>query len=1045
MNLPRLSIRRHALTYMLNGVLVLFGIIAYQRIGVDRFPQIEYPVLSVTTTLPGGNPEVVDSSITNVIETSVNSVPGIDYIQSNSSPGVSTVAITFQLNKNVDVAFNEIQAKVNQILNQLPKDADPPIVAKVEVGAAPVMWLALQGDRTLQQLNQYARNVIKKRLETIDGVGEVRLGGERQRTIRVNLDLQKMAAFKVTAGDVRAAFAVEHLQVPGGFLVDRTTETLVKLDLEFHSPEALGEMILRYAEGAPVRLRDVAAVEDGLTDFRQVARFQGEPAVGIGIVKVSNANTVAIVKAVRQRLEEEILPQLPPGVTLRVAVDDAELIEQIVAALRDHLIEGTILAGLVVWLFLRSFRSTLIVATAIPVSLLGAVALMFALGYTFNNLTLLGLLLLIGVVVDDAIVVLENVYRHREEIDSDPVSAAMNGTDQVAFAVVAASLTLVSIFGSVIFLGGIIGRFFESFAVVVAGGVLVSLFVSLTLTPMLCARHLKVGTGQGRVVRALERFFQGMERFYRASLEWTLTHRWTVVGIAGLVVLSSAFFFAGIGKTFLPEEDEGRFVISFRAPLGSNVATTDRYLKRIEAVLASHPEVDTYFTVVGFGAAGQVNRGTGIVRMVPRSEREMDQTSFVAVVRQELAEIPGFLAFIARPSPIGGQRGEPLQFSVVGPELLEVARLSQLLQQRLAANAALGRIDLDLQIDLPQTRIAIDRTRAADLGLTAADVAFAVNLLSGGADLAKYNDDPGDGQRYDIRAKAADGQLASARDLHRIFVRSRGGEMVRLDAVVQTKEMLAPAVISRYALQYSANFYGTPTMPLGDAVTAVRSAAAEILPLGYQVALQGQAREFTRTTGYVAFAFGLALVLVYMVLTSQFNSFIQPLIVMVAQPLAIIGGLFALWISGSTLNMFSMIGLVLLIGLVAKNSILLVDLANQLRADGREIDAALREACPIRLRPVLMTSLTVVLALLPAALGLGAGADTNGPLSIGVIGGMVSSTLLTLVVVPAVYSLVEHRLERRRGAVVAQSGATHEVAIGATGVSGNPVGTEITP
>ncbi|MGB7990560.1 MAG: efflux RND transporter permease subunit, partial [Candidatus Methylophosphatis roskildensis] len=441
MNLPRLSIRRHALTYMLNGVLVLFGIIAYQRIGVDRFPQIEYPVLSVTTTLPGGNPEVVDSSITNVIETSVNSVPGIDYIQSNSSPGVSTVAITFQLTKNVDVAFNEIQAKVNQILNQLPKDADPPIVAKVEEGAAPVMWLALQGDRTLQQLNQYARNVIKKRLETIDGVGEVRLGGERQRTIRVNLDLQKMAAFKVTAGDVRAAFAAEHLQVPGGFLVDRTTETLVKLDLEFHSPEALGEMILRYAEGAPVRLRDVAAVEDGLTDFRQVARFQGEPAVGIGIVKVSNANTVAIVKAVRQRLEEEILPQLPPGVTLRVAVDDAELIEQIVAALRDHLIEGTILAGLVVWLFLRSFRSTLIVATAIPVSLLGAVALMFALGYTFNNLTLLGLLLLIGVVVDDAIVVLENVYRHREEIDSDPVSAAMNGTDQVAFAVVAASLT----------------------------------------------------------------------------------------------------------------------------------------------------------------------------------------------------------------------------------------------------------------------------------------------------------------------------------------------------------------------------------------------------------------------------------------------------------------------------------------------------------------------------------------------------------------------------------------------------------------------------
>ncbi|MGE0467583.1 MAG: efflux RND transporter permease subunit [Steroidobacteraceae bacterium] len=1016
MNLPRLSIRRHVLTYMVNGVLVLFGIIGYQRIGVDRFPQIEYPVVSVTTALPGGNPEIVDTSITNVIETSVNSIPGIDFIQSSSSPGVSTVSISFSLSKNVDVAFNEVQAKVNQVLNRLPDDADPPIVAKVEIGAAPVMWLALQGDRTLQQLNQYARNVIKKRLETIDGVGEVRLGGERLRTIRVNLDVDKMAAFKVTAGDVRTAFTVEHLQFPGGFLVDRATERLVKLDLEFHSPAALGEMILRYVDGAPVRLRDVATVEDGLADFRQIARFQGKPTVGIGIVKVSNANTVAIVEAVRKRVEEDIIPQLPAGMTLRVALDDAELIEEIVAALGDHLIEGTVLAALVVWLFLRSFRSTLIIATAIPVSLLGAVALMYFLGYTFNNLTLLGLLLLIGVVVDDAIVVLENIFRHREDVDPDPLSAAINGTDQVAFAVVAASLTLVSIFGSVLFLGGIIGRFFESFAVVVAAGVLVSLFVSLTLTPMLCSRYLKVETRHGRVYRALEQFFDGMDRYYRRSLDWTLAHRWKVIGIASLVVLSSGFFFASIGKTFLPDEDEGRFVVTFRAPLGANIETADRHLRRIETVLASHSaEVQTYFTVIGLGVAGQVNRGTAIVRMVPRSERDVHQEEFIATIRAELAEIPGIVAFVSRPSPIGGQRGDPLQFSVVGPELNQVAQLSQLLYRKLSANTGLGRIDLDVQLELPQTRIQVDRTRAADLGLSAADVALAVNMLSGGVDIAKYNDEPGDGQRYDIRAKAAVGELSSARDLRSLFVRTPAGEMVRLDTVVRTEDTLGAAVINRYALQYAANFFGTPTIPLGEATAAVQAAASEILPPGYQIALQGQARELAQTTGFVAFAFVLALVLIYMVLASQFDSFIQPFVVMVAQPLAIIGGLFALWITGNTLNIFSMIGLVLLIGLVAKNSILLVDLSNQLREKGKSIDDALREACPIRMRPVLMTSLTVILALLPAALGLGAGADTNGPLAIGVIGGMVSSTLLTLVVVPAVYSLVEGRLERRRG------------------------------
>jgi HAE1 family hydrophobic/amphiphilic exporter-1 len=516
MTLPELSIRRHVLAWMLNAVLVLFGLIAYQRIGMDRFPYIEFPVISVTTTVKGANPDIVDASVTNLVESAANTVPGIEHIQSTSSPGVSQVNITFALEKNVDIAFNEVQAKLNQVLRRLPKDADPPVVAKVETNTQPVMWLALQGDRTQQQLNQYAANVVKKRLETIDGVGEVRLGGRRDRTIRVNLLPARMAAHGVTAQDINEAFAKEHVQLAGGFVVGQATEALVKLDLEFHRIDDLAGMILGYKGGYPIRLADVAEVEDGLADFRQLARFNGETTVGLGIVKVANTNTVAITETVLARLENEIRPQLPPGMRITVVSNDAVFIMEIVNSLKEHLIEGTLLASLVVWFFLRSLRSTLIIALAIPVSLMGAIAVIYFFGYTLNSLTLLALLLLIGVVVDDAIVVLENIFRHREEIDPEPVAAAVNGSREVVFAVIAATLSLVSIFAPVIFLSGIIGQFFRSFAVVVTFGVVVSLFVSLTLTPMLCSRYLKVEKQHGALYHRLDRFFGGLERLYRA-------------------------------------------------------------------------------------------------------------------------------------------------------------------------------------------------------------------------------------------------------------------------------------------------------------------------------------------------------------------------------------------------------------------------------------------------------------------------------------------------------------------------------------------------
>lgn len=1016
MTLPELSIKRHVLSFMLSGVLVLFGLISYLRLGIDRFPSIEFPVISITTIQPGANPEIIDSSITNVIESKVNSTPGIDHIQSTSSPGVSVVAITFNLEKNVDAAFNEVQSKVNQILRLLPRDAEQPIVAKVETNAQPIMWLALQGDRTQQQLNQYATNVLKKRLETINGVGEVRLGGRRDRTIRINLLPQNMAAFNLAPSDIVQAFRREHVQLPGGFLVGGKTEQLLKLDLEFHSVDDMKEMVVAYRDGTSLRLKDVAVVEDDLSDYRSLARFNGKPSVGLGIVKVANTNTVAIIDEVKRRLDEEILPFLPPGMTIKIASNDALFIQQMVRALQEHLLSGTLLAALVVLFFLRNIRSTLIIAAAIPVSLLGAIAVMYFGGFTFNALTLLALLLLIGVVVDDSIVVLENIYRHRELIDPDPVSSAINGSREVFFAVLAATLALIAIFAPVIFLGGLIGKFFKSFAVVVTFGVLISFFVSLTLTPMLCSRYLRVEKQHGRLYQGLERFFSGLDRRYRSLLSFSLLHRWGVVFVTILVVLSSYFFITNLGKTFAPEEDEGRFLVFIKTPLGSSIEYSNERLREVEAVLAKHKAIATYFTAIGLGQAGQVNQGIAFVRMVPPDERSIKQSELLAILRKELSQLPGVRAFAAPVPIVAGLRGEPLQFAVRGPNLTEVAKYSAEIQKRLTGDPAIGRVDLDLQLEAPQLEMRVDRARAASLGLNSAELAESLNIMTGGINVGKFNDKAGDSERYDVRIKAVSGSFNQAADLSKIYLRNQSGTLIRLDAVASFKESLGAAVISRQDLQYAGNFFGTPTIPLGEAADKIKALAAEILPSGYTLQFTGEAEELAKTTKNIVFAFTLALILLYMVLASQFNSFLQPLIVMIAQPLAIIGGVFALWLFGKvfqiqsmTLNVYSMIGLVLLIGLVAKNSILLVDLTNQRRSEGLSVDEALKDACPIRMRPVLMTSLTIILALLPAAIGLSAGAETNGPLAVAVIGGMISSTLLTLVVVPAVYSLVENK------------------------------------
>lgn len=1032
MTLPELSIKRHVLALMLSCMIVLFGVIAYQRIGVDRIPSIDFPVIMVTTTLRGADADVIDTSITSVIESSVNTTPGIEHIQSSSSPGVSSISITFELDKNIDVAYNEVQSKVNQILRRLPTDIDPPTVRKVDTDASPIIWLALSGDRTIQQLNLYASNVLKKKFETINGVGEVRFGGQRDRVIRVTVSPERMAAYKLGANDLIDAFDREHLQLPGGFLVSDKAEQLIKLDLEFHNIHDLENMVVQVKSGAPIYLKDIAKVEDSITDNRQIARYNGKPTIGIGIVKIANTNTVKIIDEVKKRLNEEVVPNLPPGLNLEISSNDSIFINQIVASLKEHLIEGTLFAALIVLIFMRSLSSTIMICLEIPVSLMGAIAIMYFSGYTFNSMTLLALLLLIGVVVDDAIVVRESILRHmsgetgnmlsKEDLKNPSVvakfrtQATINGSNEVVFAVLASSASLVCIFAPVIFMSGIIGMFFKSFAIVVTFGVLISLFVSLTLTPMLCSRYLNVVEHENMVYRKIATTLAKLDVFYKKLLGLTLKHRGLVLIVTTLfVAITGTYSLQHVEKEFVPDTDESAFRINAKTPLGSSLEYTDSRLKLIEATLNNHKDaIDSFYASIGTGARGQVNQASVNVRLKPKEDRKISQKELLKKLKTDLDKIPGVRATASPPSITQGQRSEKLQFTLTGGSLAEIGQITERLQNSLSDNPAMGKIDVDVQLDLPQLDVEIDRVRAANLGLNAKDIATAISMYAGGVNVARFNDKVSDGQRYDIRLKADEATLKQTSDLNKIYMRSSSGELVRLDAVAKFKPSLGPAVIGRLDLQYAVNFYTNPTIPLGDAIEILNSTAAKVVPPSYHLKLSGQAEELGKTMKNMQFVFLLAFILLYMVLASQFNSYIQPLLIMLAQPLAIIGGLIALLLTGETLNIYSMIGLVLLIGLVAKNSILLIDLTNQLREKGASINEALSEACPVRLRPVLMTSLTIILALLPAAIGLGAGSETNKPLSIAIIGGMVSSTLLTLVVVPAAYSLVMGMIEKTK-------------------------------
>ncbi|MBP6115756.1 MAG: efflux RND transporter permease subunit [Neisseriaceae bacterium] len=1015
MNWINLFIKRHVLALVLSTMVILFGTVAYQRIGVDRYPSIEQPTLNVTTTLTGATPDVIDQSITQPIESAVNRVAGIDLIESTSSTGTSRVQLTFNLDKDIDVAFNEVQSALERVRRRLPDDADAPIVSKSDPNSAPIMMMSLNGTHTERELYKYANNIISKQLEVIDGVGSIAVFGRGQRVIRVSVDSLKLAGYGLGIQDVSTALRKEHRQEAGGTLVSGSREYVIDLDQEYHSVEALKSVVITAKNGLPIMLRDVATVIDGEGDIRSINRTNGQPGVSIAVIRVPNTNTVSTADKIIERIEQQIRPSLPEGMHLDIANNSASYINEMVEALKAHLVEGTLLAALVVWLFLRNWRATLIVSTAIPVSLLGAIALMYFLGYTFNTITLLGLLLLIGVVVDDAIVVLEAIHRREEEGD-EPMVAAEKGTQEVVFAVVAATLSLVAIFLPIVFLTSTVGRLFNAFAVVVAFGVMVSLFVSLTLTPMLCSRFLKSKRKPGKVYQKLEQMFIVLERTYTRSLLWVLSHRQKVLyGCLALVAVGFGTLFL-LKTEFYPTEDESRFDVRLRTPIGSSVFYTDNRAREVEARLKTMPEIDTVLVQVGRGGGNNANIS---IRLKPKNQRKASQAELMDQTRKLLNDIPGTKLIISAPPRLGESRGGSLRFSVVGSDKDTAQTIGMKLAENLEATDLFGRIDSDTENEQPQLKVQVKREQAAQLGLTTQDVLAAVNELTAGKDVGQFSD--GDGERYDIRVKSSTSAMNKPQDLAESYIRSGTGQMIPLSSVADIEPTLNASQIERSSLQYAISFSASPTIALGDAMTMVTDASRQLLPPGYWVEFKGQARELSRSGGELMFVFGLASLMLYLVLAAQFNSFLQPALIMLAEPLAVVGGLVALWLFGLSLNIYSVIGLVLLIGLVAKNAILLVDITNQYRSQlNMGIDEALAKSCPIRLRPVLMTSLTVVLAMFPAALGLGAGAETNGPLAVAVIGGMISSTFLTLLVIPAAYSLLAHWQERREQKALAK-------------------------
>ena len=1013
MILSDISVRRPVFATVLSLLLVAFGVLSFIGLPLRELPNIDPPVVSITTTYPGASADVVQSRITEILEDQVSGIEGIDTITSRSRDGVSEITIEFTLARDIEAAANDVRDSVARVSDRLPDEIDAPQVAKTDADADPIMWLnfAATGLDPME-LTEYATKTIVDRLSIIDGVAQVRIGGGQDYAIRIWLDRQALAARAMTVGDVEAALRAQNVELPAGKIESGQRDLTVRVSRAYQTADDFKALVVkRGADGHPTRLGDVARVELGSANDKVLFRGNGVPQIGLGIVKQSTANTLDVARGIRAEMAA-IEQTLPEGMTIVTAFDTSIFIEASVNQVYHSLGEAMAIVIAVIFLFLGSVRAAIIPAVTVPVCLIGAFIVLYAFGATLNLLTLLALVLAIGLVVDDAIVVLENIQRRITTLGEPPLIAATRGTSQVAFAVMATTTVLIVVFVPIFFLTGNIGRLFSELAVAISGAIFFSGLVALTLTPMMCSKLLKPSEGAFAArVHALSHRVEGR---YERALRFMLARPW-IAGVAALAVVGLiALLMQAIPSELAPDEDRGVADVRVDLPEGASLEETVAQMDKVEKVLLAYVENGEALRIMvrapgSFGFTQDFNSGRAVLRLADWENRSRSQAEIIAEIQGKLsAAVPGARAFISGRSGIGQRGGKPVNFVIGGTDFDEIARWRDRIIERASENPGLVSVDSDYKETKPQLVVSIDKQRAADLGVSTAEIGRTLETMLGSRRVTTFVKD---GEEYDVMMQAGAEDRRQLSDLNNIFVRSDRGELIPLSNLVTTREAAGPQALNRFnrmrAITISAGL--APGYTLGEALTFLEGIAAEELPPEARTDYQGQSREFRQSSAALYFTFALALIVVFLVLSAQFESFVHPAVILTTVPLAVVGALAGLWLVGASLNIYSQIGIVMLVGLAAKNGILIVEFTNQLRDEGRPFDEAIVEAARIRLRPIVMTSLATAAGAFPLVIASGAGAASREAIGIVIFSGMLVATAFTLFIIPTAYSVIARR------------------------------------
>lgn len=1036
MSISELAIRRPVMAWMLMSALIIFGGISFTRMGVSQLPDVDFPMITVSTNYTGAAPEVMETEIVDVIENTLMTIQGVKRVTSSSKNGSATITVELELDRNIDAAFNDVQAKIQEAARRLPKDMDPPSISKINPDDQPIIWIAVQSDRlSRRDLMEYVRDHIQQQFSTTEDVGDINLGGFIEPNLRVWVSERDLNKYSLTVADVIQTITNEHSAPPAGTITQGNKEFNVRTLGEATTVEEFENLVITSRGGSPnyvpIQLKQVAKVEDGLNDIRRISRSGGLPSVGLGIRKQRGSNAVAVAESVIKKLNA-IRKTLPEGIALTIRFDSTRFIKEAVGELNFTLLLSAILTGLVCWLFIGSWSSTMNVLLSIPTSVLGTFIVLYFCGFTLNTFTLLGLSLAIGIIVDDAIMVLENIVRHKE-LGLSRMDASIVGSKEITFAAIAATVSIVAIFLPVAFMQGVIGKFFMQLGVTMSVAVLLSLVEALTLTPMRCSQFLQAGHRTSRFGKWADGAMEKAVKRYTKFLTMALNHRWKVVFASLVFFICSFGLIKFLNAEMAPPEDRSSFLMRAQTPVGSSLDYTDSKLKQVEDYLSKRPEVEGYFAAVGGFGGSEVNTGVIFVTLKdkkargtsPEGVKNPTQMEFMNVCRKDLSKI-GDLKVVLQDLSMrgfgGGGRGFPVEFTIQGPDWDQLGEYSRTIMERLKATGLVTDLDSDYQVGMPEVQIIPDRKKAAIHGVSISTIGQTINALIGGQVAGRFEKG---GRRNDIRVKLIEDDRNRIEVINGLFVRNNRGELIRLSSVVQIEQKPSLQAIYRRDRERAITIFANVAKGKSQqiALDEAERIGKEILPLGYRVVLSGGAEQFKSAFKTLWIALFLGLLVAYMVLASQFDSYIDPFTVLMALPFSLSGAFIGLLIGQQSINIYSGIGLLLLMGIVKKNSILLVDFTNQTRRSGvKDVRNALEKACPTRLRPILMTSIATIAGAIPPALAIGPGAETRVPMATAVIGGVIVSTFLTLFVVPCVYSLLS-KLERRTFVVLPEAHA----------------------